>query len=103
MDASTYRGCEQLGRRPVIEMQNDRGNVVSPVTTVIPLTSRKKHYVPTHIRIPASITGAGIDSIAMIEQMRVVDKTRLEKMLGQIEDDSVMDMLGQCIKKNLLI
>ena len=47
----TSFGCEQSGRRPVIILQNDTGNAVSPVTTVVPLTSRIKHFVPTHVRI----------------------------------------------------
>ena len=87
----------------MIILQNDTGNAVSPVTTVVPLTSRIKHFVPTHVRISSKYTGAPIDSVAMVEQLRVVDKSRLQKKLGHIDDDYVLHRLGDTIRKNLVI
>ena len=87
----------------MIVLQNDKGNAVGPVTTIIPLTSRKKHPVPTHIVIPAALTGAPIDSVAMVEQVRVVDKTRLQKRLGSIKSRDVLNKIGSVLRKNLQI
>ena len=99
----TSCGCEQSGRRPVIILQNDKGHAVSPVTTVVPPTSRIKHFIPTHVRISSKYTGAPIDSVAMVEQLRVVDKSRLQKKLGHIDDANILQSLGNSIRKNLAI
>ena len=39
-------GSEQGGLRPVVVMQNDKGNKFSPTTIICPLTSKTKsmHY-----------------------------------------------------------
>lgn len=75
-------GCEQNGTRPVVVVQNDLGNKYSPTVLVAPLTSKnhKKLYLPTHLEIKANgkITH---DSIILLEQIRVLDKTRLSSFL----------------------
>lgn len=70
---------------------------------MIPLTSRKKHTIPTQVLIPAKYTGAPIDSVAMVEQVRVVDKSRLQKRLGCIRSRDVLDQIGMVLKRNLQI
>lgn len=87
----------------MIILQNDKGNAVSPVTTVIPLTTKKKRVLPTHVTIPSMYTGADMDSVAMIEQVRVVDKNRLQKRLGCIRSRDVLHTIGDVLKKNLQI
>lgn len=75
-------GCEQNGTRPVVIVQNDLGNKYSPTVLVAPLTSKnhKKPYLPTHLEIKSNgkITH---DSIILLEQIRVLDKTRLSSFL----------------------
>lgn len=102
-DLTGGAGSEQFGMRPVIVMQNDKGNDVSPVTTVIPLTSRQKHFVPTHVRIPADVLGTTLDSVALVEQIRVVDRSRLRKRLGKIKNADVLAKLGRKVRQNLEI
>ena len=41
-DLSPVIGSEQGGVRPVVIIQNDKGNKYSPTTIVAPITSRKK-------------------------------------------------------------
>lgn len=39
----------QRGRRPVIVVTNDKANTYSPYVYVVPFTTRKKKYMPTHV------------------------------------------------------
>lgn len=69
-------GHIQGGFRPVIIAQNDIGNRFSPTIWIIPLTSRteKGKHLPTHVFIESDISGLPKDSVALVEQMRVVNK-----------------------------
>ena len=90
-----------MGTRPVIVLQNDKGNDVSPLTTVVPLTSKKKHYVPTHVALSADKTGVAVDSIAMVEQIRCVDKMRLLRRLGSVGNENIMLAIANAVRQNL--
>ena len=51
-DLSPVIGSEQGGVRPVLIIQNDVGNKVSPTVIVAAITSRqKKMRMPTHVPI----------------------------------------------------
>jgi len=77
-------GSEQSGVRPSLIVQNNAGNRHSPTTQIVPLTTqRKKSSLPTHVRI-SSACGLDTASIALIEQLRTVDKSRLDAYVGRI-------------------
>jgi mRNA interferase MazF len=79
-------GSEQAGNRPCIIVQNDTGNAHSTTTQIVPLTGRRERPTqPTHVVI-SSASGLDVISIAMVEQMRTVDKQRLGKYIGNIND-----------------
>lgn len=99
-DLSDSLGSEQAGTRPVVILQNDKGNDVSPLTTVIPLTSRKKHYIPTHVPLPKEADVA-VDSLAMAEQIRCVDRCRLLRRLGSVGNENIMLVIANAVRQNL--
>ena len=74
-------GSEQGGFRPAIILQNNKGNYYAPTVMVAPITTAKKHRLPTHVTI---FPDAGVKetSIALYEQVTTVDKTRLLKKIG---------------------
>lgn len=76
----------QGGRRPVIIAQNNMGNAHSPTTVVIPLSSRMKSlHLPTHTVIKANPTnGLSKNSIALAEQIRVINCDQLQAKLGHL-------------------
>ena len=77
-------GSEQSGVRPSLIVQNDVGNRHSPTTQIVPLTTqRKKASLPTHVRISPAC-GLDTSSIALVEQLRTVDKSRLDAYIGRI-------------------
>lgn len=74
-------GYEQNGERPVVVLQNDMGNRYSPTVIVAPLTSsRTKKPLPTHVWCGAD-SGLLKNSCILLEQIRVIDKTRLSRYL----------------------
>lgn len=76
-------GSEQGGIRPALIIQNDVGNIYSPTTIVVALTShiQSKAKLPTHILIKKR-GGMRSNSIVLLEQIRTIDKTRLIDYIG---------------------
>jgi mRNA interferase MazF len=85
-DLGNTIGSEQGGIRPVIIVQNDVGNKFSPTVIVAPITRRQtKAKLPTHIELSPSETGLDRDSLALLEQVRTVDKIRLKEKTGSVK------------------
>jgi len=77
-------GSEQGDNRPVLIVQNDTGNRHSPTVVIVPLTCKlEKRPLPTHVLIPQS-DGLGQDSLALTEQIRTIDRSRLDGYIGCI-------------------
>lgn len=75
---------EVSGRRLVLVIQNDKGNLCSPNTIVLAMTSRKKASMPTHVAIPKKY-GLQYDSIVCCELPDTLTKRRLISNKGVIE------------------
>ena len=92
-DLSPSKGSEQGGMRPVLVIQNNIGNKHAPTTIVAPITSRlTKHLLPTHISLSVGEGGLRAESIVLMEQIRVVDKSRLLQKLGMIPSQKVLEV-----------
>ena len=77
-DLSPIRGSEQGGLRPVVVVSNNKGNEVSPVIIVAPITSVvSKKKLPTQVLIG---TESGLKALSMVmcEQLRTIDKSRIK-------------------------
>lgn len=97
IDLSNQIGSEQSGVRPAVIVQNDTGNTFSPTTIICPLTSKQKHMSETHV--PLSTCDANIvkDSIVLCEQVRVIDKSRIRKRLGEVNNLSKIEDINHKI------
>lgn len=86
-DLSPVVGSEQGGYRPVLIIQNDKGNKHAPTTIVAIITSRKnKANLPTHIWLPNTFyVGLKYESMVELEQIRTIDKSRLKDYIGVID------------------
>lgn len=91
---SSTIGSEQSGVRPVVIVQNDKGNAHAPTTLVCPLTSRNKKDLPTHVRIGTE-NGIAYPSVCICEQSRVIDKSRLLKYVRKIKNPSTMSAINR--------
>lgn len=89
-DLSPVIGCEQGGVRPVLVVQNDIGNKYSPTVIVAAITSQiNKAKLPTHIELEANMYGLPKDSVILCEQMRTLDKKRLESKISYLDNDKM--------------
>ncbi len=101
-DLSPVVGSEQGGVRPVLVVQNDVGNKYSPTVIIAAITSRlTKAKLPTHIELSRDIFQLPKDSVVLLEQIRTLDKRRLQEKLGSIDsltmqkvDIAIMISLG---------
>jgi mRNA interferase MazF len=88
------QGSEQGGTRPVLVVQNDMGNVHSPTTVVLAITSQiNKAKLPTHVELKRNESGLERDSVVLAEQIRTIDKSRLRQKVTTLEQ-SVMSKIS---------
>jgi mRNA interferase MazF len=94
-------GHEQAGRRPVLIIQNDTGNRFAPTVIVAAISSSlpPKPY-PTEVRGKAGVGGLSRDSAIRLDQIRIIDKRRLENCLGQL-DARTMHQVDEALKISL--
>ncbi len=84
-------GCEQKGKRPVLIIQNNVGNKYSPTTIVVPVSScNKKNNLPVHVKI--SNRKLYKRSIALCEQIQVIDKSRFLRKLCTISEKELHEI-----------
>ena len=89
-DLSGIQGSEQGGVRPFLIIQNDVGNKYAPTVVGVPITSRSKKPLPTHVKISTE-SGLKTESTAMFEQVRTLDKTRLKSRVGSVGGKEMSD------------
>ena len=87
-DLNPVFGSEQGGYRPVLIIQNNRGNQHSPTVIVAAITSQPKTKLPTHVPING-ISGLEKESFVLLEQIRTVDKRRLDDYVGRLNRDQM--------------
>jgi mRNA interferase MazF len=77
-------GREIKKTRPALIVQNDTSNEYSATTMVAPITSTVRLPLsPLHVLLPSdSSTGLSVPSVAVFNQIRAIDRTRLRKRLG---------------------
>ena len=98
-DLSPVVGSEQGGVRPVLIIQNDVGNKYSPTVIVSATTSQLgKAKLPTHIELPAEKYNLPKNSVALLEQIRTLDKRRLQEKVTTLSPDKMRE-----VNKALLI
>ena len=97
-ELNPVQGSEQGGIRPVLVVQNDVGNSYSPTTIVLPITSRlTKAKLPTHVELSKADSGLARDSVVLAEQIRTIDKHRLQQKISAL-DDNAMNRINQAME-----
>ncbi len=92
-DLNPVIGTEQSGIRPVVIIQSDRANRVSPHTIIAPFTSKiRQAILPSHVFVPKGIGGLSQDSVILCEQIRVIDKSRILKQIGHLEEPYIQQL-----------
>ena len=80
-----FKGSEQGGKRPVVVLQNNTGNLHSSTIIVATMTSHtyKKKDQPTHYLLPP-VGRLKTASVVQLEQIKTIDKCRVLKYFGRI-------------------
>jgi mRNA interferase MazF len=92
-DLNPTKGSEQGGTRPVIVFQNEIISQFSTTIIIIPLTSNlRRASLPTCLLILANEGGLNQDSVALCYQLRVIDKTRLQRKLGKLSLETIANL-----------
>ena len=86
-------GSEQGGKRPVLVVSDDAMNSLLPVVNVLPITSRKsgRRIYPNEVLLPTGTAGLVADSMVLCYQIRTLDKQRLSRQLGILNDAALQD------------
>ena len=86
VDFGNQIGSIQRGLRPAIVVQNDKGNKYSPVSLVVPMTSRidSKSRLPTHVYVERGKGGIKTDSLVLAEQIQTVNKSQISRVIGKL-------------------
>ena len=85
-------GAEIKKTRPALILQNDIANRYSSVTIVAAITSfsdKDGKMYSTEVFIGDSEGGLDNDSVALLNQIRTIDKQRLVKKLGVLKDKTM--------------
>jgi mRNA interferase MazF len=95
-------GSEIKKTRPSLVIQNNTSNRLTSTTIVAPITSTVRFPLnPVHALLPADATsGLSVPSVALLNQVRVVDRQRLIKRLGSV-DATTLGQVDAAIKISL--
>ncbi len=87
-------GREQAGRRPAIVIQNDNYAGCLPTVLVIPFSS-----AIAALRFPGTTPikadgrpGLRTDSVALVFQLRAIDRGRTKEKIGMVSESEMVDV-----------
>ncbi len=87
-DLSPVIGSEQGGVRPVVVVQNDKGNKYSKTVIIAPISKKmSKPPIPTHVVFSAD--SLSYVSMILCEQIRTIDKKRLGQWICTLDQETV--------------
>ncbi len=94
-DLNPVVGTEQAGIRPAVILQIDRANAASPHTIIAPFTTKiRRALLPSHVFVAAGGGGVNPDAGVLCEQIRVIDKRRVIKVLGHLDAFQMDEIAG---------
>ncbi len=93
------RGNEQKGIRPALVIQNDTGNIYAATTVVAAITTTIKEF-PVTVVMPSGAGGLRQRSMVNLAQLLTIDKTRLQKLLGNLGEEA-MEKIDEAIRISL--
>ena len=81
-------GSEQGGIRPVVILQNNKGNLHSRTKIVAAITGElDKPNLPTHVIFKSDCMKK--ESMVLLEQIRTIDKSRLGRFVGTMDSKTI--------------
>ena len=100
-DLSPVIGSEQGGVRPVVVVQNDKGNRYSKTIIIAPISKKmSKPPIPTHVIFRDD--SLSYVSMILCEQLRTIDKKRLGQWICTL-DDKTIEKINKAIRVSLAL
>jgi mRNA interferase MazF len=90
------RGAEIRKQRPCAVVSADAINRWRATPVVVPLSASPQDAPPVVVSVPS----AGTDSVAVVDQIRAVDRTRFVSKQGKLSDAD-MSVLEKALKRVL--
>ena len=100
VDLEPVVGSEQGKSRPALIIQNDIGNLYSPVLIVAAITSGEEARYDIQVQVRAPEGGLHHDSLVLLNQIRTVDKRRVGRYWGRLSVET-MRQVDQAIRISL--
>jgi mRNA interferase MazF len=91
-------GSEISKKRPVLIVSNDINNQFADTVSIVPITSTTAKVYPFEVFLPKGEGNLINDSKAKCNQIRTIDKQRIQKKFGTISTKKLKD-----VEKALLI
>jgi len=85
VDLEPTAGSQQRGRRPCLVLTVDPINAVRRTVGVVPLSSSPQVAEP----IVIAVKSIGPQTVAICDQLRAVDKRKIEGLIGTVTDDEL--------------
>ncbi len=95
-DLNPVKGDEQAGFRPVLVLQNDILNKNLNTVVIVPITKniKAKGYLTTYF-LEKKTSKLPVDSVALLFQIRIIDKNRLKKRAVQLSSQIMHEIKQQ--------
>jgi len=100
VDLEPVAGSEQGKARPALIIQNDIGNLYSPVLIVAALTTGEDARYDVQVEVKAPEGGLRHNSIVLLNQIRTIDKRRVGRYWGRLSAQT-MQQVDEAIKISL--
>lgn len=89
----------------MLVLSDTRLNHILPVVNVLPITSRKhnRRIYPNEAQVPAGTAGLDVESIVLCYQIRTLDKERLIKRLGVLDETNLRTQVLAALRFQLVM
>lgn len=96
----TANGHEQRGRRPAIILQDEHYAQGLPVVLVVPLTTARAtmRFAGTTLIQPTAENGLQQVSVALVFQIRAIDRRRMQERIGSVSTEVLQEMFAELDK-----
>lgn len=84
-------GSEISKKRPVLIVSNDINNQFADTVSIVPITSTTSKIYPFQVFLPKGDGNLINDSKAKCNQIRTIDKGRIEKRFGKIGSEKLKE------------
>ena len=97
VDLPAANGREQRGRRPAVVLQDDDYGGDLPVVLVAPLTTARAamRFAETTLIYPTAENGLRQASVALVFQIRAIDRRRIQERIGTVNAEVLNAMFEE--------